>query len=258
LLSIELAAIFNNKDTVMAETIAISYARRFRHLASQWRSDDIFLDASDDIRIRELRLAEKCWEYIASAIDNGLLPEVRAAILESLSISQERLQKDEFGYGFIRFGYHFDLVAGYDSLKFWTYDADIDEIGDEIELSLPVFAPGLITSIAPGAFQQIGSWQFEGEFHRTSVPILREIFDQYAILLELLADLVMRPTESSLPPAAEVISRTDLLTLLEIPTQTLHYRIKENGFPKPVRIEGKKQWFSVSDVNAWRRKNKDR
>lgn len=213
----------------MAETIAISYARRFRHLASQWRSDDILLDASENNRKRELYLAEKCWEYIASAIDNGLLSEVRTSLLDSLGISQERLQKDQFGYGFIRFGYHFDLVAGYDSLESWTYDTDVDESGDEIELSLPIFAPGLIGSIAPGAFQPIGRWQFEGDFHRTSLPVLREIFDQYAIILEFLADLVMRPAESSLP------STSDMQPIeVDARVETQQSSTSKNG-PKPKR-----------------------
>ena len=49
------------------------------------------------------------------------------------------------------------------------------------------------------------------------------------------------------------ISRAELLDLYGIKTQALYYRIKEMGHPKPIREEGRKQWFSRTEVEAWRK-----
>lgn len=57
------------------------------------------------------------------------------------------------------------------------------------------------------------------------------------------------------PICTEEISRADLLKMLGISTQVLNYRITEMGFPKPSRIEGRKQWFNIAQVDKWREKN---
>lgn len=57
------------------------------------------------------------------------------------------------------------------------------------------------------------------------------------------------------PICTEEISREDLLAMLGISTQLLNYRIKKMGFPKPSRVEGKKHWFNIAQVDKWREKN---
>ncbi len=54
---------------------------------------------------------------------------------------------------------------------------------------------------------------------------------------------------------ANEIERKDLLKLLKIAGSTLNYRINQCGFPMPIRLEGRKQWFCVDEVDAWRRKD---
>lgn len=50
-----------------------------------------------------------------------------------------------------------------------------------------------------------------------------------------------------------LIDTTELLEKLEIPYQTLASRIRENGFPKPVRIgrNGKTAQYEKSAVISW-------
>ena len=54
------------------------------------------------------------------------------------------------------------------------------------------------------------------------------------------------------------ITRKDLLRMYNIKSQTLDYRIKNMGHPKPSRIEGRKQWFCAKIVDEWRAKQQKR
>ena len=54
------------------------------------------------------------------------------------------------------------------------------------------------------------------------------------------------------------ITRKDLLRMYAITSQTLDYRIKNMGHPKPSRIEGRKQWFCKKSVDGWRAKEKNK
>jgi hypothetical protein len=50
---------------------------------------------------------------------------------------------------------------------------------------------------------------------------------------------------------SDLITRKALLEMEDIETSTLNYRINHMGHPKPVRTEGRNQWFSISQVDAW-------
>lgn len=84
----------------------------------------------------------------------------------------------------------------------------------------------------------------------------REAFGDYCDSLEEIRSRCRRILKYLPKPTSEEISRKELLLLLGIKTSTLTTRIEENGFPKPVRIEGRKQWFSVSQVDEWRKSNR--
>jgi predicted DNA-binding transcriptional regulator AlpA len=65
------------------------------------------------------------------------------------------------------------------------------------------------------------------------------------------------PNEKPLTDNDE-ITRKDLLHMCAITSQTLDYRIKNMGHPKPSRIEGRKQWFCAKRVDEWREKEKNK
>lgn len=50
---------------------------------------------------------------------------------------------------------------------------------------------------------------------------------------------------------SDEIPRTEVLKLEDISTQALDYRMKVMRHPRPVKITGKKQWFSRSAIEAW-------
>jgi hypothetical protein len=52
------------------------------------------------------------------------------------------------------------------------------------------------------------------------------------------------------------ISRGELLKLEDITSQALTNRIKQMGHPGPIRKEGRKEWFSMSEVDAWLKSQK--
>jgi predicted DNA-binding transcriptional regulator AlpA len=49
----------------------------------------------------------------------------------------------------------------------------------------------------------------------------------------------------------ELIDRNSLLRMLGVKSNTLSTRMKKAGFPKPVKISGRKQWWDPSEVDAW-------
>ncbi len=72
------------------------------------------------------------------------------------------------------------------------------------------------------------------------------IRDWEKFCLEILTNKTLTDTQ------ALEISRANLCGMLAITSQTLAYRIKSMGFPKPIRVEGCKQWFDVNAVDKWR------
>jgi predicted DNA-binding transcriptional regulator AlpA len=51
----------------------------------------------------------------------------------------------------------------------------------------------------------------------------------------------------------EEISRRDLIKLSGITSQALNDRINKQGHPKPCRVSGRKQWFSIAAVEEWKK-----
>ena len=86
--------------------------------------------------------------------------------------------------------------------------------------------------------------------------LMDDIYNPESALWNQLSLVIEKESDSQrkAPTCDDEISREDLLSQYRITTQALDYRIKKMGHPKPIRTEGRKQWFSVKSVNEWRSK----
>ena len=140
-----------------------------------------------------------------------------------------------------------------------SFPPELHEVRAELESHLEIVKPEM--SLPRFLLDGNRSFYFERIKRTSKMPGLVDA--KTCSIKEVLSSAVnelLKVIEKSMSPASEVrtcddeISREDLLRQYAITTQGLDYRIKNNGHPKPIRTEGKKQWFSIESVDRWRTK----
>lgn len=56
---------------------------------------------------------------------------------------------------------------------------------------------------------------------------------------------------------SKLLSTTDIGARFGVSSATIHNRIADGSFPKPDETNGRKRYWTVATVNAWKAKNRD-
>lgn len=156
-------------------------------LATRWRNPSLL-----DIEPvnGEMGLASACWDVVSTGIEFGYFGGVLNPLLEYLDQAKRDLEttrKKSTGISFRPPGWQFHILVGYNEV----YEREYEE-PDGSESIHRVFRAGVINYIADDAFPDIIEWDFVGleTFERSNRTVRTAIYEQYAVVCELLAVLM--------------------------------------------------------------------